>query len=207
MKEARWTLVMTMVTGLLFGCAHQGPILVKVGYQAPAGIVPAKHKMVVGISHFQDARGKPNSVVGVKSKVSTESQEDLVVQGRLSDLVTAGFKEALQKRGYVVKDVPAWQPGGAVDAAGADVLLGGEIKSLWMEVTSKALKVRYKADVKILASTLDVETQVTRTHDLNCAQEREDIKFYPELVESLLSEALSTAVDQLMKGEELKKSP
>jgi hypothetical protein len=185
---------------MLAACAQPGPVLVQnIVYQGPAGTVPTKGKAVVGVSAFKDMRGKALSTVG-KRTIRGDIENDLVVQGTAADIVTAALKDALTARGVTVKEVPAWD----LDAApgkseGVDVLIGGEIRSFWVEATTRPLNVQVKASVQLRVGAADAaEGKVFRTLNLNSAQSREDLAFSFENVEGMLSEALSGALNQLM---------
>lgn len=189
-------------------CAHEGPILVNMRYKPPAGLVSSVQKPVIGITPFQDVRTAAKSVVGRKANASGEKQNDLVVQGTVADTVTASFREAFQRRGFLVRDLAGTQAtAAAAEAAGVDIVVGGEIKTLWVDVVSRAVRNNYKVDLQIGASLHNRGTGTTRNLNLNCSLDREDIRFTTDLVEGMLNEALSTAVDQLLGNEEFKKSP
>lgn len=86
------------------------------------------------------------------------------------------------------------------------IRIGGEIKMLWVEVVSQPLNVKIAAEVQLRVSTADVaEKKIFRTLVLNSKMERQDVAFSFESVSGALSEALSSALDQLMKDEEFKK--
>ena len=77
---------------------------------------------------------------------------------------------------------------------------------LWVEVVSQPLNVKIAAEVQLRVSTADVaEKKIFRTLVLNSKMERQDVAFSFESVSGALSEALSSALDQLMKDEEFKK--
>jgi hypothetical protein len=209
MKNTKLTLAMAvLVLALVHGCGPKGPILVNMSYRAPQGLVAETPKVVVGVSRLQDGRGISASALGRKSQASSNEGNDLVVQGAVADIVTSGFKEALKRRGISVKDVPEWDlPGGPAEPEGTDILVGGEIKTLRVDAVTKTLRVNYKVDVQIRVSAASAaEKRIFRKLTLNCTMEREDVKFSEPRVESLLSEALSTAIDQLMNDEEFKKT-
>jgi len=162
----------------------------------------------VGVSPFRDGRGTSTSVLGRKSQASSNEGNDLVVQGTVAELVTSAFKDALKRRGISVKDVPEWDlPGGSAQAKGVDMLVGGEIKALRVDAVTKTIRLSYKVDAQIRVSAAGgAEKRIFRKLMLNCAMEREDVKFSASRVESLLSEVLSCAIDQLMNDEEFKKA-
>ena len=199
------------ITGLLVaflsGCAQKGPVLLdNIGYQAPEGLTAGAPKLVVGVSPFKDDRGKSFSVLG-KRTIPNDLENDLVVQGTVSDLVTAGLKDALKARGITVRDAPVWDMNAeTIRGSGIDVLIGGEIKTLWVEAVSKPLNSKVNAVVQLRVSAADVaEKKVIRTLVLNSKLERQDVAFSFELVEGAVSEALSSALDQLFNDEEFKK--
>jgi len=209
MKNTKVSLAIAALVPLFFfGCGPKGPILVNMSYRAPQDLVEETRKVVVGVSHFRDGRGTSASVLGRRSQASSNEGNDLVVQGTVAELVTSAFKEALRSRGVAVKDVPEWDlPGGPEEAKGVDILVGGEIKNLRVDAVTKTVRVSYKVDVQLRVSAAGAaEKRIFRKLILNCAMEREDVRFSPSRVESLLSEALSSAIDQLMNDEEFKKS-
>jgi len=203
------SLVLMTVFSLICGCAAKGPILVNMAYRAPEGLSRGSSSVVVGVSPFQDDRGVPASTLGKKVKPSSGAANDLVVQGTAAGIVTASVKQALQKRGIAVKTIPQWDPSdkGPVEAEGADILIGGSIKTLWAEVASKTVKDTYRVEVKIRAAVGSAaDRSVVRYLTLNSSMDREDVKFSPERVGSMLSEALSTAIEQLVNDPQFKKS-
>ncbi len=193
--------------GMLSACAEKGPMLLEgITYQAPEALVAGVPKIVVGIAPFKDDRGKTVSILG-KRTISNYIENDLVVQGTTADLVTAAFKDALTSRGIMVKDAPAWDmKAETVKGDGFDILVGGDIKTLWVEVVSQPLNVKTTAEVQLRVSAADVaENKIFRTLVLDSKMERQDMAFSLESVAGALSEALSSALDQLMKDDEFKK--
>ena len=192
---------------LLSGCAEKGPMLLEgIKYQAPEAQVAGVPKIVVGIAPFKDDRGKIVSVLG-KRTISNYIENDLVVQGTTADLVTAAVKDALKSRGIMVKDAPSWDMNAeTIKADGMNILIGGEIKIFWVEVVSQPLNVKTSAEVRLRVSAADgVEKKIFRTLVLNSKMERQDVAFSLDSVSAALSEALTSAVDQLLKDDEFKK--
>ncbi len=208
MKHAMFRVLLSAVTiGMLSACAEKGPVLLEgIKYQAPEALVAGVPKIVVGIAPFKDDRGKTVSVLG-KRTIRNYIENDLVVQGTTADLVTAAFKDALKSRGITVKDAPVWDmKAETVRGDGFDILIGGEIKTLWVEVVSQPLNVKTTAEVQLRVSAADVaEKKIFRTLVLNSKMERQDVAFSFESVAAALSEALSSALDQLLKDDEFKK--
>ncbi len=192
---------------LLSACAQKGPLLLEgVTYQAPEGTAAGRSKVVVGVSPLRDERGKSASVLG-KRTISDDVENDFVVQGTVADVVAEGFKTALKARGITAKDVPAVDPNAtSFNANGANVIIGGEIKSLWVSAVSRPLNVTVRADVQLRVFAVSAaERKVFRTIVLNSKVERQDIAYSDDTVAGALSEALSGAIDQLMKDDEFKK--
>jgi predicted small lipoprotein YifL len=201
----RWLIAVMML--LLTGCAEKGPVLLgNIKYQAPEKTVAGSPKTIVGVSPFKDLRGAAASVLG-KRTIRNYVENDLVVQGTVADLVTAAFKDALRSRGFAVKDAPAWDMKTETIAGdGFNVLIGGEIKALWVEVTSQPLNVQERAEVQLRVSAADTSDKtIFKTLNMNSKLERQDLAFSFETVEGMLSEALSSAIDQLLKDDEFKK--
>lgn len=196
-----------LLAAFLSGCAQKGPVLLdNIRYQAPEGLAAGAPKLVVGVSPFKDDRGKTFSVLG-KRTIPDDVENDLVVQGTVSDLVTAGLKDALKARGIMVKDAPSWDMNAeSIRSSGIDILIGGEIKTLWVEAVSKPLNVKVNAVVQLRVSVADAaEKKIIRTLDLNSKLERQDVAFSFESVEDAVSEALSSALNQLLNDDEFKK--
>ena len=209
MQHTLFRVILSILSiGMLSACAEKGPVLLgNIAYQPPvnaaAGGAP---KAVVGVSPFRDLRGTSVSVLG-KRTIRNDIENDLVVQGTVADLVTAAFKDALMARGVTVKDAPAWDlKAETVAGDGFDILLGGEIKALWVEVASQPLNVKQQAVVQLRVSAADrTNKAVFKTLTMNSKLDRQDLAFSFDAVEGLLSEALSAAIDQLMKDEEFGK--
>ncbi len=206
MKRIAFTLLLLMS---LTGCATQkGPLLMSdIQYLSPEGMVAAASKIVVGVSPFKDVRGKPASVLGVKKSTSSSSEVDLVIQSTGADMVTARFKDALKARGFAVKDVPAWDmTSEGVKADGVDVLISGEIKSLWVETVTSILSVDLKADAQLRMVAADVsDKKILRATTVSSSLDRKNIAFSFEYVQQTLSEVLSAAMNQFFDDEEIKK--
>ena len=199
--------IAVLLVAILSGCAQKGPVLLdNIKYQPPEGLAAGTPKLVVGVSPFRDDRGKTFSVLG-KRTIPDYVENDLVVQGTVADLVTAALKDALKARGIIVKDVPAWDMNAeSIRTTGIDILIGGEIKTLWVEAVSQTLNFKVSAVVQLRVSAADVaEKKIIRTLVLNSKLERQDVAFSFESVKSAVSEALSSALDQLLNDEEFKK--
>lgn len=208
MKHAMFRVVLSFVLiGMLSACAEKGPVLLEgITYQAPEAPVAGVQKIVVGIAPFKDDRGKTVSVLG-KRTISNYLENDLVAQGTVADLVTAAVKDALKSRGIMVKDASAWDmTAETIKADGMNILIGGEIKTFWVEVVSQPLNVKTSAEVRLRVSAADgSEKKIFRTLVLNSKMERQDVMFSFESIAAALSEALSSALDQLLKDDEFKK--
>lgn len=194
-----------LVMLVVAGCAERGPILLDIGYRTPEGTVAPARKLVVGISPFKDARGKTASVLGLRV-TSSDVTNDYVVQGTAADAVAARLKEALIARGIAVKEAPAWDltPEG-ITAEGVDLVLGGEIKTLWVESTSKVLNTTIMAEAQLRVIAADAKEKKTiRALTLKSKLERTDFSFSLANVEDTLSGVLSSAIDQLLNDEEMK---
>ena len=197
-------LVLIMVL-MLFGCAEKGPILLAIGYQEPVDKAGVASTATVGVSPLRDVRGKPASVLG-KRTIPNGQENDLVVQGTVAEVATLGLKKALAAHGIMVKDAAGWDLTlEGMEPEGAALLLGGEIRTLWLESTATAFKTHLQASVqlKIVAGYLS-EKRVIRTIDVSSKLD-EDVLYSREKLEQMLSEALSSALDQIFKDEELKK--
>jgi len=191
----------------LSACAQKGPVLLEgVKYQVPEGTVTGTANVVVGVSPFKDERGKTTSILG-KRTISDSVENDLVVQGTVADLATAALKDALKARGITVKDAPAWHLSAeTIKADGMNILIGGEIKTLWVDVVSQPLNVKTSAAVQLRVFAADgAEKKIFRTLVLNSKMERQDVAFSFDTTADALSEALSSALNQLLKDDEFKK--
>jgi len=208
MKQTLFCVILSVVTiGLLSACAEKGPVLIEgIKYQAPEALVPGVTKIVVGIAPFKDDRGKTVSVLG-KRTIRNYIENDLVVQGTVADLVTSELRDALKARGITVKDASAWDMNTeTIKADGMTILIGGEIKTFWVEVVSQPLNVKTTAEVRLRVSAADAaEKKIFRTLVLSSKMERQDVAFSYETVSAALSEALSSALEQLLKDDEFKK--
>ncbi len=189
----------------LAGCAEKGPIFLTVGYQAPAEKAGTVSTISVGVSPFRDDRGEPASVLG-KRTIPSGMQSDFVVQGTVAETATAIMKEAFTARGIAVRDTASWDlTTEGMNAAEADLLIGGEIKTLWLESKPSSMQTQLKASVQIKITIGDrLEKKIIRTINVNSKLDQ-DILYSQDRLEAALSETLSSAVDQIFQDEELKK--
>jgi uncharacterized lipoprotein YajG len=188
----------------LHGCAEKGPILLAVSYQEPAEITPASSRLTVGVSQFKDVRGKAASVLG-KRTIPGGPENDFVVQGTVAGVATASLKKALTARGFSVKDIPWDLTAEGMKSDGSALLLGGEIKTLWLESTSDTLKTHLRATVQIRVVAGDpLEKKIVRSVEVSSRLEQ-DLLYSREELEDALSEALTSAIDQIFRDEDLKK--
>jgi len=206
-RQIGYFVIAVFVMLLLPACAEKGPVLLDIGYRPPADVAAGTPKVVVGVAPFKDDRGKAASVLGRRVIASTGLENELVVQGTVADLAASRLKDALKARGITVKDVPAWDMTAEnIKADGADIVIGGEIKTLWVEALSRLLNANTRADVQLRVSAADTaEKKVFRTLNLNSKLERQDIAFSFTQVENVLTEALSGALDQFLNDEEFRK--
>jgi uncharacterized lipoprotein YajG len=198
-------LLIAVLAAALHGCAEKGPILLAVAYQEPAEITAAPSNMTVGVSQFKDVRGKGATVLG-KRTIPSGLENDLVVQGTVAGIATSSLKKALTSRGISVKNVPSWDlTAEGMKSDGAALLLGGEIKTLWLESTADPLRTHLQASVQIKVVAGDPsEKKIIRTVEVSSRVEQ-DVLYSRESLEEALSEALTSAIDQIFKDEDLKK--
>jgi len=194
--------------GLLFvmlaGCVQKGPIVLDISYQPPAATSAVASKTVVGVAPFKDDRANA-SILG-KRKITDGVEDDFVVAGAtVSGLATERVKDAFKARGFTVKD-SAWDRTEAgIKDEGADILISGEIKKLGIDSLSKPFKTNIKAVIQMKIVVADrAGKKIIRTLDLNSMVEQ-DILYSRERLSAALSEALSSALDQIFKDEELNK--
>jgi len=199
---------MLLLVLILAGCAGKGPILLDVAYQAPAMKPAPDVKAAVAVSPFRDDRDKPASVLG-KRVISDGQKDEFVVQGTVAEIATTSLKKALVARGVTVTDAPAWDlTVDGLKGQGAPVLLGGEIKTLWLDSQAASyLNLNTHASVvvqlKVVAGDT-VEKRIIRTIEVSSKLEQ-DLFYSKEKLQAMLSEALSTAIDRIFQDEELKK--
>lgn len=217
MQRSKWmckvripgSFVLSVLIAVMFvtGCAEKGPVLLNIAYQAPAEKPVTASRIVVGVSPFRDGRGEPASVLG-KRTIPSGMQSDFVVRGTVAEVATISLKEALTRRGIAVKDVAGWDlTAEGIQAEGAALVLGGEIKVFWLESTASAsaFNTHLMASVQLKITAGDTaEKKVIRTIDVSSKLDQ-DVLYSHELLENMLSEALSSAIDQIFNDAELKK--
>jgi hypothetical protein len=202
-----WAITAITVFVLCSGCAEKGPILLNIGYQpAEEGKVIAAKNVVVGVSPFKDTRGSAVSLLGTRT-IPSGMQNDLVVQGTVSDVVTTALKTALKEHGLKVEDVPSWDLSAeGMKAEGADLLFGGEIRTMQLESKATSLKTKLTTSVQIKIVVGDIAAKkIIRTLDVQSKIEQE-ILYSRDKLQSALSEALTSALDQIFQDDVLSKS-
>lgn len=204
-RFSRLVVLSALTVLILSGCAEKGPILLSnISYQPAGKRTTAEKKAVIGVSLFKDSRGLATSVLGTRT-IPSGMQNDLVVQGTVADLVAAALKDALKARGLDVKDVPVWDlTAEGMKAEGVDYLFGGEIKALRLESTGTTLSTNLTALAQLRIVVGDpIEKKIIRTLDVNSKVEQQ-ILYSNERLEEALSEALTTALNQIFQDDVLK---
>jgi hypothetical protein len=200
------TLIVMFIMLSLSGCAHKGPILIDFGYQAPQSGVEKISKTTVGVSPFIDERGQINSVAGKRVNTLNDETNELVVQGSVREKVTAALKSALTARAITIHDVPVWdQTETGIPASGTNLLISGQIKTLWIDCESQLASTTVKANVDLRIVIADLaQKRIIKTLNVDSKIEHQNIGYSTEFVDDTLSEALSSAIDQLFADDELK---
>ena len=198
--------IAVLVASLFGGCAPGRPILIDFGYQLPKSEMPLTSSTTVAVSPFKDMRGETGSVVGKRLNELNGQTRALVVQGTVSEKVNAALRTALKTRTSAVKDAPAWDlTESGISASGADLQIGGEIKSLWVESTSQLASTTSTATVQLRVVVADaVQKKIIRILNVNSKIERENVANTDAFIERALSEAITGAIDQVFVDEELK---
>jgi len=204
MKKRYLLMTAVLLAGLLAACAEKGPILLNVSYQEPE-VKPTASKATVVVSPLIDKRGKPASILGLRT-IPDDLQNDLVVQDTVAAMATEQLKKAFQARGIAVKDAGEWNlTAEGLKTQGTGLLIGGEITTLWIDSKAATFKTNMKSTVKLKIVAADrSEKKIIRTIDVSSSLE-EDVLYSREKLEQTLSNALSAAIDQIFKDEELKK--
>lgn len=200
-----WVISAIMTLAICSGCAEKGPILLNIGYQPAEGKAVTAKNVVVGVSPFKDARGTAASVIGTRT-IPSGMQNDLVVQGTVADVVTTALKAALKEHGLDVKNVPSWDLSAeGMKAQGDELQFGGEIKTMQLESKATLLKTDLTTSVQIKIVVGDVASKkIIRTLDVQSKIEQE-ILYSRDKLESALSEALTSALDQIFQDDVLSK--
>jgi uncharacterized lipoprotein YajG len=204
-RKAVFIIAAMLVPVFVAACAEKGPVLLSLSYQAPAEKAGTASTITVGVSPLRDGRGVPPSTLG-KRTIPSGMQNDLIVNGTVAETATAILKDAFTARGIAVKDIASWDlTAEGMNAAGADLILGGEIKTLWLESKPSSMMTQLKASVQIRITVGDrLEKKILRTIDVNSKLDQE-ILYSRERLEAALAEALSSAMDQIFQDDEVKK--
>ncbi len=199
--------VVLLIAVMVAGCAHKGPLLIDFMYQTAQAPAEETARPAIAISPFKDDRGKTESIVGKRFSGLNDQVNDLVVQGTVSDKVTAALKNALKSRGLSARNIAGWDLTEAgIPATGAKLIISGEIKTLWVEsmVSFANTKVTAKVNLRIVVADAD-EKKIIRTINLSSTIENQAVAYSTGLVQNTISEALSTALNQLFNDDELRK--
>jgi hypothetical protein len=176
-------------------------------YQPPEKETP-RPRAVVEVKPFTDSRDRPSSIIGAKT--SPDGREsDIIVSSTVSETVTRRLKEALRARGFTVIDAggPVTSPD---DAGGerADIILGGEIRVLWVEAVALPESTSLRADVQLhISVTESVDKKKVRGFNVNRRLDRRNVDLSStRSMEELLARAFSFTIDRIFEDEELRKS-
>ncbi len=192
---------------VLAGCARRGPILVDFRYQPSAGFTPAQPSRVsVAVTPFKDERGKNESVAGKRFTSLNDEVNNLVVQGNVADKVTAALKAALRLRDVPVVETANWDQTEAGIPATGNLVLSGQIKSLWLESLSAFANTKVSAKVELRVVAADpVTRKIVRALNVNSSIERQNVVYSTSFAQETMTEALTAAINQALNDEELKK--
>jgi uncharacterized lipoprotein YajG len=184
----------------LTGCAEKGPILLSIGYQPPQESSAAVKKSI-RLSPLRDTRSDKESIVGLRT-IPDGQQNDFVVQGTVAGLMQNSIKSAFKARGYSVADAPAWDCSIAgMKPEKSDFQISGEIKTFWFESNATVLTTHMRAAVQLKLCVADArDKKAVRTIETNSVVEQDYI-YSHDKIESVFSEAIAGAVDQLFKDE------
>ena len=193
------------LASIFAGCAEKGPILLTPAYQMPVekpGTIPI---VSVGVSPFKDGRAHAPSAIGTRL-IPSGLKNDFVVQGTVAEVASKALKNALTARGIAVKDGAAWDlTTEGMKADGIALLLGGEIKTLWLESKASSFNTHVNASVQLRIVVGDgLEKKIIRTIEVSSTLDQE-VLYSRERLENILSEALTSAIDQIFKDDEMKK--
>jgi len=204
-RAAGWAVASFMAIVLFSGCAEKGPILLNVAYQPSEGKAAASRKIVVGLSPFKDDREEAASVLGTRT-IPSGTQDDLVAQGTVSDVVTTALKAALKAHGLDVHDVLPWDlTAEGMQPGDAGLLFGGKIATMRLESKAATFNTIVTASVQLRVVVGDMtEKKIIRTLEVNSKIE-EEIIYSRDKLEHVLSEALTSALDQIFQDEVLRK--
>jgi hypothetical protein len=183
------------------------PLDVMYQYQPPEGEAP-RPRAVVEVRPFTDNRGKPSSIIGAKTSPDG-LESDIVVSSTVSETVTRRLIEALRARGFTVID--AGSPVTSPDDAGwkrADIILGGEIRVLWVEAIALPESTSLKADVQLHISVVEsVDKKKVRGFNVNRRLDRRNVELSStRSMEELLARAFSFTIDRIFEDQELRQS-
>jgi uncharacterized lipoprotein YajG len=202
----RFAVLLLAIGSLLVGCAEKGPVLLSASYLTTDRTEVRKGTpAAIAVNTLRDERGKPVSVLG-KRTIPSGQADELVVQPTVAFMATAVLKQSIAARGHVVKDVDGWDlTVEGMHVYGAPIVIGGEIKTLWMESTPSSLNTHVSASVQLRMVAGDAaEKKIIRVIDVRSKVDQ-DILYSRERLQAVLSEAVSSAIDQLLNDDEIKK--
>jgi hypothetical protein len=205
MRFHRWIVPALFLFLFVAGCAEKGPILLAITYQPPAKKTEYAPSVTVGVSPFKDLRDVSPSFIG-KRTVSSGLQNDLVIRGTVSESVTSILEDALKARGMAVKESGPWNLSEeGIPQDGARIVIGGEIKAFRIDSTSIPFKTTMKTAVQMKIYVGDpAEKKIIRVLDVDSKVEQETL-YSREKLSALLSEALSSALDQIFQDDVIRK--
>ncbi len=198
--------LMLIVGSLLVGCAEKGPVLLSASYLTSDRTVVIKGATAaIAVNALRDERGKPVTVLG-KRTIPSGQADDLVVQPSVASVATSVLKQSITARGYAVKVVDGWDlTAEGMRVYGALIVIGGEIKTLWVESTPSSLNTHVSASVQLRMVVGDAaERKLIRVIEVRSKVDQ-DILYSREKLQAVLSEAVSSAIDQMLNDEEITK--
>jgi len=184
---------------LVTACTGGRTFVVDLTYVPQSPPVLEVEKAVVAIAPFMDKRdGKKD--VGVRSKLDGSVDQFITAPDSVSERVRKAVERYLRANGLQVVTISEWdfQPE-SLRVMEADMVVGGEIRRLWIYAESMVGRTVIHSDLEISVYLGKPQENKVFQQKMEMSQEITEIVFSPRQMEKLLNEGLSEIIESVFE--------
>ena len=184
---------------LLTACTGARTFVVDLTYVPQSPPVLKVEKAVVAIAPFRDKRdGKKD--VGVRSKLDGSVDQFITTPDSVGERVRKAVERYLRANGFHTVTTTEWdfQPE-SMRGMEADMVVGGEIRRLWVSAESMVGRTVIQSDLEISIYLGMPQDKKVIQQKMEMSQEVTEIVFSPGQVENLLNEGVSEIIESVFE--------
>jgi len=185
---------------LLTACAGARTFVVDLTYVPQSPPVLEAEKTVVAIAPFMDKRHGTRNV-GLRRKLDGSVDQFVTAPDSVSEQVRKAVGRYLRANGFQTVAISEWdlQPE-SLSGMEADLVVGGEIRRLWIDAESMVGRTVIHSDLEITVCLGRPKENKVFQQKMQMSQENTEIVFSPDQVEKRLNEGLSEIIESVFES-------